>query len=147
MTLRASSVLQPHCGYMANSGMWLKTTMGVSDDSPAMSLRTKSIWSLPRWPSFSRLRVLTRAMKCTPWVSKLYSHRRACPCRRSAGRRGPVADGVVLARYGEDTVCLHTGQHLLDLVELAGRGQVGQVAADEVRPESERVDLVDRFGE
>ncbi len=72
MTLRASSVLQPHCGYMANSGMWLKTTTGVSDGSPARSLRTKSICALPRCPSFSRLRVLTRAMKCTPWVSKLY---------------------------------------------------------------------------
>jgi len=68
----ASSVPQPQVGYIANSGMWLNTTIGVSLDRPATSRWMKSSWSTPRWPSFSSARVLTSAMTCTPLMSKLY---------------------------------------------------------------------------
>src|ERR1700733_2406465 len=38
-----------------------------------------------------------------------------------------VVDGVVLAGHGEDVRRAEAGQHLLDLIELLGGGQVGEV--------------------
>src|SRR5690348_16606512 len=40
----ASSVDQPHFGYIANSGTWANTTIGVSLDRPARSLRIQASW-------------------------------------------------------------------------------------------------------
>src|SRR5215831_8037502 len=67
----ASSVDQPHWGYMANSGTWANTTIGVSLDRPARSLRIQSSWSVPRWPMPFVATALTRARKWTPFTSKL----------------------------------------------------------------------------
>ena len=60
-----------------------------------------------------------------------------------------VVDRVVFAGHGEDVRGVQPGQHLLDLVELVGCGQMGQVAGvdHEVRGVPEAVDLVDRLGE
>ena len=60
-----------------------------------------------------------------------------------------VVDRVVFAGHGEDMRRLQAAQHLLHLVELAGGGQVGEVAGvdDEIRCVAEVVDLVDRVAE
>src|SRR6202012_6165875 len=54
----------------------------------------------------------------------------------------PVVDRVVFAGNGEHVRCAQPGQHLLDLIELSGCGQMGQVAAGEhaLRPVTEVVD-------
>ncbi len=60
-----------------------------------------------------------------------------------------VIDGIVFPGHGEDVRGVEPGQHLLDLVELVGGGQMRQVAGvdDEIRCVAETVDLVDRLGE
>ncbi|GAB4721756.1 hypothetical protein MOKP126_12920 [Mycobacterium avium subsp. hominissuis] len=56
-----------------------------------------------------------------------------------------VVDRIVLAGHGEHVRGLQRAHHLLGLVELLGRGQVGEIAGvdDEIRGVAQVVDLVD----
>ena len=73
--------------------------------------------------------MLTSAMTCTPAMSKLYQPSPRVPAPNAcAVLLAGVVDRVVFAGHGEDVRRVQPGQHLLDLVELVGCGQVGQVA-------------------
>lgn len=120
--------------------MWLKTTIGVSDDrlydvladevdliaaQVAESLKVQSI--------DQRDEVHTMGVEAVPAVAESVFGESLSICA------SVVPDRVVFARNGEDPVGAQLRQHLLDLVELGGGGKVCQVAAvhDEVGAESE----------
>src|SRR4051812_6006068 len=70
----ASSVPQPHSGYTLQSGMCANTTIGVLCLRWLMSSCSQASCSAPSVPRPPALRfsTFTRAMKWTPFVSKLY---------------------------------------------------------------------------
>src|SRR5438034_649384 len=69
-----SSVPQPHSGYTDHKGMCANTTMGVlyCKGFTSSSNHSSCSWpSVPSPPAF-RFSTFTNAMKCTPFLSKLY---------------------------------------------------------------------------
>jgi len=104
----------------------------------------------PEVPSFSRLSVLTSAMKCTPLRSKLYQPSPWVPAPNTLRYFSPASStescspGVVITLpvRRPDIICFTWSK-------LRGRGQVGEISRvhHELRPVGQRVDLVDRLGE
>ena len=85
---------------MANSGIWLNNTMGVSEERPATSLRTKSIWSVPEVAKLLQTQSVDKCdevhamgVKAVPAVAKRAAAERlavgaAMVVRPSRARRG-----------------------------------------------------------
>ncbi len=145
-----SSVPQPQSGYIANSGMWLNTMIGVSLDSGATSFWTKSSWSWPEMPELGHVQRVHQRDDVHPRdveaVPALTAGARAEDLAVLLAR---VVHRVVLAGHGEHVRRAQPGHHLLDLVELLRGGQMGEIAGvdDEVGCVAKTVDLVDGAGE
>ena len=80
--------------------------------------------------------VFTNAITCTPAMSKLYQPSPRVPAPKALRYFWP-ASSIESCSPGTVNTCgvLQSGHHLLDLIELVGRGQVGEIAGvdDEVR--------------
>src|SRR5205807_10369305 len=91
-----SSVPQPHSGYTDHKGMCANTTMGVlyCKGFTSSSNHSSCSWpSVPSPPAF-RFSTFTNAMKCTPFLSKLYQpatwtplHMRSQNCFPSSSKK------------------------------------------------------------
>ena len=124
--------------------------IGVSLDSRATSFSTNSSWSVPRWPELLQVqRVDQRDDVHAGDVEAVPAVAAGARAERLAILLARVVDRVVFTGHGEHVRRVQPGQHLLDLIELIGRGQVGEVAGvdHEVRCVAEAVDLVDGVAE
>ena len=137
----------PSPGYIANSGMWLNTMIGVSLDRPRdVLLDELELVGAEMARQLLKFSVLTSADDVhTGDVEAVPAVAAGARAERLAILLSRVVGRVVFTGHGEDVRRVQPAQHLLDLIELIGRGQVGQVAGvdHEIGCVAEAVDLAD----